>query len=169
MLKPKENKIKKTNAARILDKHKIHYETLEYRVDEADLSALHVARDVNTDIKIIFKTLVTVDEKNRPIVACIPGDDELDLKALAHAAEVKKCTMIPLKDILKTTGYIRGGCSPVGMKKVYRTFIHKSALSHGRIFVSAGVRGQQLLVAPKDLEKVLELKFEDIVHAAHIS
>lgn len=161
--------MKKTNAARILDKHKIDYKILEYSVDENDLSALHVAHDTNTDVKTIFKTLVTVDEKNQPIVACIAGDEELDLKALAKVANVKKCTMLPLKDVLKVTGYIRGGCSPFGMKKQYSTFIDKDALSHAKILVSAGLRGQQLLLEPKDFEKALHVKFESIIHANHIS
>ncbi len=161
--------MKKTNAARILDKHKIDYEIIEYNVDENDLSALHVARDTNTDIKTIFKTLVTVDEKNQPIVACIAGDEELDMKALAKVAGVKKCVIIPLKDVLKVTGYIRGGCSPFGMKKSYRTFVDADALLHVKICVSAGVRGQQLLICPHDFEKVLHVKFARIIHATHIS
>jgi len=126
------------------------------------LSALHVALNTNEDIKTIFKTLVAIDEKNIPLVACIPGDDELDLKALAKVAGVKKCTMIPLKDVLATTGYIRGGCSPLGMKKVYRTFMDKSALLHVKIFVSAGVRGAQLCLSPSDLCEVLDVKFEGL-------
>jgi len=155
--------MKKTNAARILDKHKIEYEILEYKVDENDLSALHVAKDTNTDIKTIFKTLVTVDEKNQPIVACIAGDEELDLKALAKVAKVKKCVMIPLKDVLKVTGYVRGGCSPFGMKKIYRTFIDSDALLHEKILVSAGVRGQQLKLNPKEFEQALHVEFKRIV------
>jgi len=161
--------MKKTNAARILDKHKIPYEVVEYKVDENDLSALHVAQDTRTDIKTIFKTLVTVDEKNQPIVACIAGDEELDLKALAKVAGVKKCTMIPLKDVLKVTGYVRGGCSPFGMKKQYRTFVDEDALLHVKILVSAGVRGQQLLLSPKEFEKALHVEFKRIIYATHIS
>ena len=156
--------MKKTNAARILDKYKVQYQILEYRVDDNDLSALHVAKDTNTDIKKIFKTLVTVDEKNQSIVACIAGDEELDLKALAKVAGVKKCTMIPLKDVLKVTGYVRGGCSPFGMKKTYRTFIDSDALLHVEILVSAGVRGQQLLLDSKEFEKALHVEFEKIIH-----
>ena len=148
-----------------MDKHKIDYKIVEYEVDESDLSALHVAKDSNTDIKKIFKTLVSVDEKNQPIVACIAGDEELDLKALAKVAGVKKCTMIPLKDVLKTTGYIRGGCSPFGMKKVYRTFVDSHALLHSQIHLSAGIRGQQLVLNPKDIQKALCVKFESIIHA----
>ena len=127
------------------------------------MSALHVAQDTNTDIKTIFKTLVTTDEKNQPIVACIAGDEELDLKALAKVAKVKKCVMIPLKDVLKITGYMRGGCSPIGMKKTYRTFVDSDALLHVKISVSAGVRGQQLLLNPKDFEKALHVEFERII------
>lgn len=150
--------MKKTNAARILDKHKIYYEIVEYRVDEEDLSALHVAHDTGQDVKSIFKTLVCVDENNIPLVACIPGDDELDLKALAKLAGIKKCTMIPMKDLLKLTGYMRGGCSPFGMKKQYRTFFDESAFEHEKIFVSAGVRGKQLLIEPKVLLDLLDAK-----------
>ena len=161
--------MKKTNAARILDKHKIIYEIIEYNIDENDLSALHVAQDTGIDIKTIFKTLVTVDEKNQPIVACIAGDGELDLKALAKVAGVKKCTMIPLKDVLKTTGYMRGGCSPIGMKKTYKTFMDVDALLHVKILVSAGIRGQQILLSPQEFEKALHVEFKRIIHATNIS
>lgn len=157
--------MKKTNAARILDKYKVDYKIVEYRVDENDLSALHVAKVTNANIKTIFKTLVTIDEKNQPIVACIAGDEELDLKALAKAAKVKKCVMIPLKDVLKTTGYMRGGCSPIGMKKIYRTFVDSDALLHEKISLSAGVRGQQIVLKPKDLEKALHVEFKRVIHA----
>lgn len=156
--------MKKTNAARILDKYKVRYNLLEYKVDEDDLSALHVARDTGIDIKKIFKTLVCIDEKNHPLVACIPGDDELDLKALAKLAGCKKCTMLPLKDVLKITGYIRGGCSPFGMKKTYPTFFDESALLHVKILVSAGLRGKQLEIEPKVLSEVLGAKSAKLIH-----
>jgi len=139
----------------LLDKHKVNYNIVAYEVDEKDLSALHVANDTGIDIKKIFKTLVCVDEKNQPLVACIAGDDELDLKALAKASGSKKCSMIPLKDILKITGYIRGGCSPFGMKKTYPTFFDESALLHVKVLVSAGIRGKQLEIDPNVLTKVL--------------
>ena len=155
--------MKKTNAARILDKCKVEYEILEYKVDESDLSALHVAQDTGQDIKTIFKTLVSIDENNQPIVACIAGDEELNLKALAKVAGVKKCTMLPLKEVIKVTGYMRGGCSPFGMKKVYRTFIDSDALLHVKIQVSAGIRGQQLKLNPKNFEKALHVEFERII------
>ncbi len=154
--------MKKTNAARLLDRQKVEYRLVEYEVDENDLSALHVAKNTKQDIKTIYKTLVTIDENNKPIVACIAGDEELDLKALAKVAGVKKCTMLPLKDILKVTGYIRGGCSPFGMKKIYRTFVDIDALLYEKVLVSAGVRGQQLKLNPKDFEKVLDVDFKKI-------
>lgn len=155
--------MKKTNAARILDKYKIDYKILEYRVDEDDLSALHVANDTGIDIKKIFKTLVCVDEKNQYLVACIPGDDELDLKALAKVAGCKKCTMIPMKDVLKITGYMRGGCSPFGMKKTYPTFLDESALSQEKILVSAGLRGKQLELVPKYIIEILNAKSAKLI------
>ncbi|MDX1810012.1 MAG: Cys-tRNA(Pro) deacylase [Sulfurospirillaceae bacterium] len=155
--------MKKTNAARILDKHKIPYELHEYKVDEDDLSAAHVAEILNIDAKNIFKTLLLLDENNIPLVACIPGDDELDLKKLAKSAKCKRCTMLPLKDLLKTTGYVRGGCSVIGMKKQFRTFMDKSAQEHEKIFLSAGVRGQQLHIDPKDLEKLFDITFADLI------
>jgi len=155
--------MKKTNAARMLDKHKVEYKILEYTVDENDLSALHVAKDTGINIKKIFKTLVCVDEKNKPLVACIPGDGELDLKALAKVANCKKCTMIPLKDVLKTTGYIRGGCSPFGMKKQFPTFLDESALLHVKILVSAGLRGKQLEIEPKNMIDILDAKSAKLI------
>jgi len=138
-----------------LDKHNVDYNIVGYEVDEEDLSALHVAQDTGIDIKKIFKTLVCVDEKNQPLVACIAGDDELNLKALAKASGCKKCSMIPLKDILKITGYVRGGCSPFGMKKAYPTFFDESALLHVKILVSAGIRGKQLEIEPNVLVDVM--------------
>ncbi|DAB34657.1 MAG: Cys-tRNA(Pro)/Cys-tRNA(Cys) deacylase [Sulfurospirillum sp.] len=155
--------MKKTNACRILDKHKIEYEVIEYEVDESDLSALHVAEVSGINIKQIFKTLVCIDEKNQPLVACIPGDDELDLKALAKVANRKKCVMIPQKDLLKLTGYIRGGCSPFGMKKLYPTFLHVSASEQEFICVSAGIRGAQIKLSPKALVQILQAKQENLI------
>lgn len=121
--------MKKTNAARILDRLKIQYELKEYKVDPNDLSAIHVAKEVNMDIKMVFKTLVARSDKNDIIMACIPGDDELHLKKLAHAANFKKVEMIHLKELQPLTGYIRGGCSPLGAKKEYPVFLDETALS----------------------------------------
>ena len=147
--------MKKTNAARILDRHKQPYELHSYIVDETDLSVSHVAQSIGVESKMLFKTLVTLNEKNQPIIAVVAGDKELNLKALASAAGCKKCTMLPMKELLKLTGYIRGGCSPLGMKKQFPTFIDQDALAHEMIFVSAGVRGLQLKLSPQILIEVL--------------
>jgi Cys-tRNA(Pro)/Cys-tRNA(Cys) deacylase len=156
--------MKKTNACRILDKHKIEYKVVEYEVDESDLSAVHVATCTGTDVKRVFKTLVCTDEKNQPLVACIQGDAELDLKALAKVAGVKKCTMLPLKDVLKVTGYIRGGCSPFGMKKQFSTFIDEHAFDFESIFVSAGIRGAQIELKPQNVIDILGALRANIIH-----
>ena len=145
--------MKKTNAARILDRLKIQYELKEYKVDPNDLSAIHVAKEVNMDIKMVFKTLVARSDKNDIIMACIPGDDELHLKKLAHAAKFKKVEMIHLKELQPLTGYIRGGCSPLGAKKEYPVFLDETALSWEKIAISAGIRGEQILINPNDLIK----------------
>lgn len=142
---------KKTNAARYLDTLKIKYELVSYEVDEDDLSAVHVADTIGADPAEIFKTLVVTDERGVPIVACIPADAELYLKALAVAAGRKRCDMLPVKELLATTGYIRGGCSPLGMKKRFATFIDQSIENVQKVYVSAGQRGLQLLLPPQDL------------------
>jgi len=142
---------KKTNAARYLDTLKIKYELVSYEVDEDDLSAVHVADTIGADPAEIFKTLVVTDERGVPIVACIPADAELDLKALAVAAGRKRCDMLPVKELLAITGYIRGGCSPLGMKKRFATFIDQSIENVQKVYVSAGQRGLQLLLPPQDL------------------
>jgi len=146
--------MKKTNAMRILDRAKVEYNAITYNVDASDLSAVHVAKSLNQDISKVFKTLVLEGDKTRFIVACIPGADEVHLKKIAALSGNKKCAMIPMKDILKTTGYIRGGCSPFGMKKQFPTFVDESALHSGKIYVSAGVRGMQIEITPADLIKL---------------
>ena len=147
--------MKKTNAARILDRHKQPYALCSYPVDENDLSVAHVAKSIGVSSAQLFKTLVTRNEKHEPLIAVVPGDKELNLKALASIAGCKKCTMLPEKELLEVTGYIRGGCSPLGMKKQYPTFIDQSALEHEEIWVSAGMRGKQLKLSPHTLVKVL--------------
>ena len=147
--------MKKTNAARILDRLKIDYELKEYKVDLNDLSAIHVAKDVNMDIKTVFKTLVARSDKNDIIMACIPGDDELHLKKLAQVAN--------LKELLPLTGYVRGGCSPLGAKKAYPVFIDETALKWPKIAISAGVRGEQILLAPQDLIKAVNATVADLI------
>ena len=150
--------MKKTNAARILDRNKIKYSIIEYEVDENDLSALGVGIKLGQEVDRIFKTLVLLGDKTGIIVACVPGDGELDLKSLAKLSGNKKVNMINMKDLQRTTGYIRGGCSPLGMKKIYPTYIDESALKFETIYVSAGIRGQQLEIAPGDLIKTADMK-----------
>lgn len=141
----------KTNAARMLEKAGIPFELREYEVDESDLGGLHVARAIGMPPGRVFKTLVARGDKTGVIVACIPVDRELDLKALARASGNKKVEMVPLRDVQPLTGYVRGGVSPIGMKKRFPTFLDKSASAWETISVSAGARGLQMILAPGDL------------------
>jgi len=143
--------MRKTNAARILDGLKISYELREYKVDESDLSAENVARKNKVPIAQVFKTLVVCGDKTGVLLACIPGSFELDLKALAIISGNKKVDMVPLKDVQKLTGYIRGGVSPLGTKKQYDTYIDESMILWAYILISAGIRGCQIQIAPNDL------------------
>lgn len=144
-------KIDKTNAARLLDKAKIAYSLIPYTVDENNLAATHVAEELGEDIATVFKTLVLRGDRTGLFVCVIPGDHEVDLKAAARISANKKADLIAMKELLPTTGYIRGGCSPIGMKKPLPTYIHSSCLEHERIYISAGVRGLQIAIAPNDL------------------
>ena len=144
-------KINKTNAARILDQKKIKYELVPYEVDENDLAATHVAAQLGEDIEQVFKTLVLRGDKNGLFVCVIPGNFEVDLKVAAKISGNKNCDLIPMKELLPLTGYIRGGCSPIGMKKHFPTFIHETCMDFPFIFVSAGVRGLQIKLSPQDL------------------
>lgn len=146
-------KINKTNAARLLDKAKIAYELIPYEVDENDLSAIHVADSLGENIEQVFKTLVLHGDKNGHFVCVIPGEHEVDLKLAAKASGNKKCDLIPMKELLPLTGYIRGGCTPIGMKKPFLTYIHESCLNYPYIYISAGQRGLQLKLDPNDLIK----------------
>ena len=146
-------KINKTNAARLLDKAKIAYELIPYEVDENDLSAIHVADSLGENIEQVFKTLVLHGDKNGHFVCVIPGQHEVDLKLAAKASGNKKCDRIPMKEFLPLTGYIRGGCTPIGMKKPFPTYIHESCLNYPYIYISAGQRGLQLKLDPNDLIK----------------
>lgn len=146
-------KIDKTNAARLLDKAKIAYELIPYEVDENDLSAIHVADSLGENIEQVFKTLVLHGDKNGHFVCVIPGEHEVDLKLAAKASGNKKCDLIPMKELLPLTGYIRGGCTPIGMKKPFPTYIHESCLNYPYIYISAGQRGLQLKLDPNDLIK----------------
>ena len=143
-------KINKTNAARLLDKAKIPYELIPYEVDENDLAATHVAAQLGENIEQVFKTLVLHGDRNGYFVCVIPGDHELDLKVAAKESGNKKADLIPM-EINAVTGYIRGGCSPIGMKKEFPTFIHASCLKFEYIYISAGIRGLQIRLNPKDL------------------
>ncbi len=155
--------MKKTNAMRELDKAKIQYSTQEYEVDENDLSAINAALKIGIYIEQVFKTLVLFNEKKELIVACIQGDAELDLKKLAKISNSKKVEMLGVKELLENTGYIRGGCSPIAIKKRHKTFINESALKYDQIYISAGVRGTQILLNPKDLVKYLNIEVENII------
>jgi Cys-tRNA(Pro)/Cys-tRNA(Cys) deacylase len=156
-------KIEKTNAARLLDKAGIVYELISYTVDESDLGAIHVASQLNEPIEKVFKTLVLKGDKTGYFVCVIPGAEEVDLKKAAKVSGNKKCDLIPMKDLLPITGYIRGACSPVGMKKRFPTFIHETCLDFDRIYVSAGQRGLQILVAPGDLIAMVGANVEFLV------
>lgn len=141
----------KTNVMRLLDKAKIKYEAKEYPVDENDLSGSHAADMLGVDHGSMFKTLVLKGEKTGFLVCCIPVDGEVDLKKAAKAAGDKKVELLPMKELLPTTGYIRGGCSPIGMKKRFPTYLDPSAFQYEKIAVSAGMRGVQVVLSPKDL------------------
>ena len=141
----------KTNAMRILDAMKISYTTKQYEVDAEDLSGVHAAELMGLDPKGVFKTLVSRSDKGEIVVLCIPVHKELDLKKCAVSAGAKRLELITVKELLPLTGYIRGGCSPIGMKKKYRTFLHESALENSEILVSGGQRGLQICIAPADL------------------
>ncbi|MDE5638937.1 MAG: Cys-tRNA(Pro) deacylase, partial [Odoribacter sp.] len=144
-------KINKTNAARLLDKVGIPYELIPYEVDENNLAAIHVAEQLHEDIQCVFKTLVLHGDKTGYFVCVIPGDREVDLKLAAKVSGNKKADLIPMKELLPVTGYIRGGCSPIGMKKNFPTFIHDTCLHFPHIFISAGIRGLQIKIAPDAL------------------
>ena len=146
--------MKKTNAARLLDAKLIHYELVEYEVDETDLSATALAKKIGEDIEQIFKTLVLRGDKSGVFVCVIPGNNEVDLKKAAKVSGNKNCAMVQQKELLPLTGYIRGGCSPLGMKKPFLTYIHETCQLFDHIFVSAGQRGVQFKIKPEDLIKV---------------
>lgn len=154
----------KTNVARLLDKAAIPYRLLPYTVDPDNLAADHVAEELQEDINRVFKTLVLHGDKTGYLVCVVPGNLEVNLKATAKVSGNKKVEMIPMKSLLSVTGYIRGGCSPIGMKKHFPTFIHSTAENFRTIFVSAGVRGLQLELSPADLIKAAQAVTADIAH-----
>ena len=143
--------VQKTNAARLLDAAGVSYELIPYEVDENNLAADHVAHELGEPIEQVFKTLVLRGDRNGLFVCVVPGDMEVDLKVAAKISGNKSAAMIYMKELLPETGYIRGGCSPIGMKKPLPTFIFESALLYDYIYVSAGVRGLQFKINPEDL------------------
>ena len=155
-------KIEKTNAARLLDRAGIEYELVPYVVDEEHLDAVHVAEQLGEDVRQVFKTLVLRGDRNGVLVCVIPGDREVDLKAAARVSGNKSVAMIHLRELLETTGYIRGGCSPIGMKKKYPTFIDETCILFDEIAVSAGIRGEQVILSPEDLARFTEATEADI-------
>ena len=158
----KGNAAGKTNVMRLLDAAKIPYEAKSYPVDEEDLSGSHAADMMGVDHGSMFKTLVLKGEKTGYLVCCVPVDDEVDLKKAARAAGDKKVEMIHMKDLLPVTGYIRGGCSPIGMKKKFPTYFDETAMLFDEIAVSAGQRGVQLIVNPDALAAFVEAGYVDL-------
>lgn len=144
-------KIHKTNAARFLDKAGVNYRLLAYTVDENDLSAVHLADQLGIDVCCVFKTLVLQGDRTGYFVCLIPGNLEVDIKKTARISGNKHCSLLPVKELLPVTGYIRGGCSPFGMKKHLPTFVHHSVQTCETVYVSAGQRGLQINIAPGDL------------------
>ena len=156
-------KTEKTNAARLLDAAGIEYELVPYSYSEEDLSAESVAAELNEPIEQVFKTLVLRGDKTKEFVCVIPGDMEVDLKVAAKISGNKNCEMLHVKDLLPTTGYIRGGCSPIGMKKQYKTTFHITAQDIPQIIVSAGKIGYQIDLKPVDLIRLTNGQCADIV------
>lgn len=155
--------MKKTNALRLLDASNIQYETVTYPIDENNLSGKHVLSAVPLPSGAVFKTLVLKGERQGLLVVCIPVLEEIDLKKLALAIKDKKVEMLPLKQLLSTTGYVRGGCSPLGMKKRLPTYFDSSCLAYEKLSVSAGVRGMQMLVKREDLLQITKASCIDVI------
>lgn len=155
----------KTNAMRILDKHKIAYEVLTYQCEEF-IDGVHVADRLGQPYEISFKTLVTVGKTGNYYVFVLPVDKELDLKKAAKCAGEKALELLRVKDINQVTGYIRGGCTPIGMKKLYPTFIHESAQAYDKVFVSGGQVGVHIYLNPLELAQVVNAQFADIILSA---
>lgn len=143
--------MKKTNAMRMLDRANVPYQVKEYVYDESNLSGLHVALDNNLPVELLFKTIVLKGNKTGFIVVCLQADKEIDLKKAAKLSQNKSVEPLHVKDLEKTTGYIRGGCSPIGMKKVFPVYADISMKDKDKIYISAGLRGLQLVMKPSDL------------------
>lgn len=157
-----KEKINKTNVARLLDKAKVSYELIPYELDESDLSAVHVAASLGENVEQVFKTIVLHGEKSGYFVCVLPGDHEIDLKRAAKVSGNKKCELLPMKELLPVTGYIRGGCSPIGMKKHFPTYIHHTAEQYPYIYISAGQRGLQIKLDPADLLREARAEYAEL-------
>jgi len=155
--------MKKTNAIRILESKDFKFETLEYEFKEDEIDAVSVAMKIDVPAYLVFKTLVTVGDKTGINVFCIPANNELDLKKSANASGNKKIEMLKLKDLRSTTGYIRGGCSPIGMIKKYPTYIDEISQFYDEIYVSAGARGMQIKISPEKLLSITEGQYKDLI------
>jgi len=156
-------KLPKTNAVRLLDVAKVAYELITYHVTEDDLGATHVAEQLGEPIEQVFKTIVLRGDKTGVLVVVLPGDKEVDLKKIAKVSGNKSCAPLQQKELLPTTGYIRGGCSPIGMKKLYPTYFHTTCLNFPYIYVSAGVRGMQAKVDAKALMTLTKAHLADVI------
>ena len=161
-------KIEKTNAARLLDRAKIAYELVPYEVDESNLAATHVAQSLGEPIERVYKTLVLRGDRTGHFVCVVQGDREVDLKSAAKVSGNKYAEMIPMKDLLPTTGYIRGGCSPIGMKRRFLTFVDSTATTFDYIYISAGVRGLQLKINPAELIAFVGAQVADVETVAEL-
>ena len=159
----KNDKINKTNVARILDSKKIPYTLIPYTVDENNLAATHIAEELNENIEQVFKTLILQGDRQGYFVCVIPGNKEVDLKKAAKISGNKKAEMIPMKELLPITGYIRGGCSPIGMKKPFLTWFHHTCNNFDYIYLSAGVRGLQIKVKASDIISLINASTADLI------
>ena len=159
----KNDKINKTNVARILDSKKIPYTLIPYTVDENNLAATHIAEELNENIEQVFKTLILQGDRQGYFVCVIPGNKEVDLKKAAKISGNKKTEMIPMKELLPITGYIRGGCSPIGMKKPFPTWFHHTCNNFDYIYLSAGVRGLQIKVKASDIISLINASTADLI------
>lgn len=158
-----DKKINKTNAARLLDQLKVPYDLIPYEVDEEHLGAEHTAEVLGEPIERIFKTLVLRGDRTGLFVCVIPGAEEVDLKKAARVTGNKKVEMIHVKELLPLTGYIRGGCSPIGMKKMLPTWFHESLTDYDTVYCSAGQRGLQFRLAPADLVRAAHGTLADLI------
>lgn len=154
---------KKTNAMRILEKENIPYNIKTYEVDENNLDAIHVAKNANINIDLVYKTIVMINEKKEVFVFCLPAEFDVSLKKAKKITNSNKIELLKLTELKNITGYIRGGCSPIGMKKQYTTYLSDIAQIEDSIYISAGIRGMQLILNPNDLIKCISATYEDFI------